>query len=424
MAIKSINTKSLPGRTALAAAFFLCLTGVAFSVRWCAGNAISQHTIYLELADFAISIAPSDPQTHYTAAVLHERTYKPDDLTQSLAEYERSTALAPNDYRTWLALGKARERGGDAAGAENALRKSLELAPNYSDVRWTLGNVLLRRNKRQESFAELRAAAENDPKFISPTVSTLWQIFAGDLTQINQYLGDSLPIKAELVSFLAREKRFDEAAEIWKTLPAAEKKNTFLDNGSAFVGQLIEAKKYRDALQVMAQIGDAEAEKLAVGKVFNGGFETDVKTARAGLFDWQIQDGAQPQIGVDGAQKHGGQRSLVAIFNSATGREFRAVSQMVAVEPGRRYAFELFYKSELKTSATFYWQVVSVPEGKILATTPAVISAASDWTNLKTEFVVPEKMEAVVVGLARETCKSTLCPISGRVWFDDLTFNQ
>ncbi|HXG84047.1 MAG TPA: hypothetical protein VNI84_08470 [Pyrinomonadaceae bacterium] len=423
MAIKSIDIKNLPARIALAAAMLFCLVGVVFSVRWCAGNAISQNSIYLEIADLAISLAPRDPQTHYTAAVLHERTYKPDDLAKSLAEYEKSTALAPNDFRTWLALGKARERGGDAAGAENALRKSQELAPNYSDVRWILGNILLRRGKRQEAFAEMRAAAESDPKFVNPTVSTTWQIFGGDLTQINRYLGDSSSIKAELVSFLAAEKRFDEAAEIWKTLPAAEKKTTFLDTGNALAAQLVGAKKYRDALQVMAQIGDADAENFAVGKIFNGGFETGVKTARAALFEWQIQEGAQPQIGIDGSQKRGGQRSLVAVFNSATGREFRAVSQMVAVEPGRKYAFEMFYKSELKTNATFYWQVVGVPEGKILATTPA-ISAASDWTSLKAEFVVPERMEAVVVGLARETCKSTLCPISGRVWFDDLGLIQ
>ncbi|MDQ3324080.1 MAG: tetratricopeptide repeat protein [Acidobacteriota bacterium] len=423
MAIKSISIKSLPTRIALAAAVLLCLVGVVFALRWCAGNAISANTVYLEIADLAISLAPSDPQTHYTAAVLHERTFQPNDLIESLAEYEQSTALSPNDFRTWLALGKARERGGDAAGAERALRKSLELAPNYSDVRWILGNVLLRRGKRQEAFAELRAAAESDSKFVNPTVSTAWQVFGGDLAQINQYLGDSTSIKAALISFLAREKRFDEAAEIWKTLPAAEKKTTFRENGGVLAAQLIEAKKYRDASRVLAQIADADAEQFAVGKIFNGGFETDVKTVGVSLFEWQIQEGGQPQIGIDDSQKHGGQRSLVAVFDSATGRDFRAVSQLVAVEPGKKYTFEMFYKSDLKTGTTFNWQVVSVPEGKILATTPA-ISAVSDWTNLRTEFVVPEKMEAVVIGLARETCKSTLCPISGRVWFDDLALNQ
>lgn len=420
MAIKSIKTANLPARIALAAAMLLCLVGVIFSLRWCVGNAISSNTIYLEIADLAISLAPGDPQTHYAAAVLRERTLKPDDFTKSLAEYEQSTALAPNDYRTWLALGRARERGGDAAGAENALRKSLELAPNYSEVRWILGNILLRRGETREAFANLKAAAENDPKFVNPTITTAWQIFGGDLTRINQNLGDSLSIKAALVAFLAREKRFDEAAEIWKSLPADQKRTTLKDNGGAFAAQLIEAKKYLDALRVLAEIGDAGAENFAVGRIFNGGFEIDVKTVGASLFEWQIQEGAQPQIGIDGLQKHGGQRSLVAVFNSATGREFRPVSQTVAVEPGNKYTFEMFYKSELKTDATFYWQIVSVPEGKILAATPA-ISAASDWTNLKTEFVAPEKMEAVVVSLARETCKSTLCPISGRVWFDDLT---
>ncbi len=406
-------------RALLAAGMLFCLVVVVFFVRWCAGNAISQNTIYLEVADLAVSLAPGDPQTHYTAAVLRERTFQPDNLIKSLAEFEQAAALAPNDYRTWLALGQARERGGDAAGAERALRKSLELAPNYSEVRWILGNLLLRQGRREEAFAELRRAAESDSKFTNPAVATAWQIFGGDLAEIKRLLGDSTLVKAALVGFLTREKRLEDATAIWKSLPENDKKITFIDNGNLLFSQLKAAGKYLDALQVLTQMS---GEEFAVGKIFNGGFESDVKALNAGFFDWQLESGAQPQISIDNSQKHGGERSLVMVFNSATGREFRAISQTVAVEPGKNYRLEMFYKSELKTTATLFWQIAAA-DGKILASTPA-ISAAAGWTSLKAEFTVPEKNEAVVIKSVREPCKATLCPISGRVWFDDFSLIQ
>ncbi len=186
---------------------------------------------------------------------------------------------------------------------------------------------------------------------------------------------------------------------------------------------MLAAKKYRAALQVASQIGDAQTGSFTVGQIYNGGFETDIKTANASIFEWEIKDGLQPQIGIDNTQKHGGERSLFFVFNSPTGREFRPVAQIIALEPGRKYVFEAFYKSELKTAANVQWEIFDIADGKLLATTPPA-AAASGWTSLKAEFTLPSNSEAVAVRLAREPCKSTLCPISGKIWFDDLSITQ
>lgn len=420
MAIKSINVNNFAMRALLAAGAVVCLVGIVFILRWCAGNVISQNTFYLEVSDWALTLAPDDPQTHYTAAVLLEKTFQPDNLTKSLAEYERATALAPNDFRTWTALGVARERSGDADGGEKALRQALRLAPNYSEVKWILGNILLRGGKREEAFAEMRGAAETDSKYTAPAVATMWQLFGGDMSQVKRYLGDSPPVKATLMAFLVRENRLDDAVAVWKSMPDEQRKTTFSASGDQLFSIFVGAGKYSDALQILAQTGN---DKFAAGKIFNGGFETDVKAVGAEIFDWRIDGGMQPQISIDDAQKNGGAHSLVVVFNSATGREFRGVSQTVIVEPGKKYVFEMFYKSELKTTATLNWQIAAAMGGKILATTPAV-AATVGWTSLRMEFTAPERTEAVVINTAREACKTTLCPISGRIWFDDFSLSS
>ncbi len=420
MATKSIKIETLQKKVFLIAGAFACLIITFFCVKWCLANAIASQAYSKELANFAVAAAPNDSQTHYALAAISGQTFLPEELSKSLSEFEQATALAPNDFRLWLALGKARERSGDAGGAELALKKSLELAPNYAHVRWMFGNILLRQNKTSEAFVELRKASEADKSFINSVILVAWQIFDGNLAEIRQNIDDSPRINSALAVFLAKQKRFDEALETWSAMPAEDKKTTFKEERVELLREMLAAKKYRHALKVQEQAADAE--NFVLGKISNGNFETNVKTKEASIFEWQIADGVQPQIGFDDKEKHNGNKSLVLIFNSNDGKEFRSVSQTVAIESGKRYTFEAFYKSDLKTGATLKWEIVDASDEKILIATEPILRN-SDWTNLKAEFISRENTEAVTLRLVRETCNSLICPISGKVWFDDFSLN-
>jgi len=424
MAIKSIKLESPVWRVILPLIVIPCLAAVYFFGKWCFANAIASQGANKELAEMMTEWAPSDPQTHFALAVLNQRTFLPEDFDKSLVEYQKATALSPNDYRLWVELGKARERNGDSIEAEKALRKALELAPNYAVVQWTLGNILLRQGKTDEAFVEIRKAVQGDSKYAAPTISTAWQIFEGDLAQIRQNLGDSVQVNSALALFLIKQQDYDNALAIWNALPEEEKKTTLKKTGEEIFNIMIAAKKYRAALQIQKQISESGAEGFAVGKVFNGGFESNEKSAAKSVFDWQYGDGAQPQIGVDNQQKHDGNLSLVLVFNAPDGKISRTVSQIIPIEAGKRYVFEIFYKSELgKTSTTFKWEIVSVADEKVFAATGAVLPN-SDWTSLRAEFTAPENSEAVGIRLVRDVCKITPCSVSGRIWFDDFSLSQ
>ncbi len=417
--IKSFKIESVTQRTLLIGASLLCLTLLAFFVKWCLADTIAARAPGREVAEWTVNLAPNDPQTHYALAVLTEKNFVPEDLARSLTEYERAAALAPHDYRLWLALGKARERSGDAAGAELALRKASALAPNYAPVSWSLGNALLRGGKPDEAFAEIRKAAESDPNYRLPAINTAWQIYDGNLGTVRRMLGDSANISFALVSFLAKQKRFAEAAQIWNGLPDADKKSAYKTDGEQLLAELLATNQFREAQRVERSINEQpDAENFAVGKIYNGGFELPLAREKASVFDWRIADGAQPQIGPNTEQKHGGGTSLFFIFNSGDGRDFRAVSQTVAVESARKYTFEFFYKAELKTSTTLRWEAADAADGKVLAVGKPILSNA-DWTGATAEFTTSAATEAVNIRLVREECKSVICPISGKLWFDD-----
>jgi tetratricopeptide (TPR) repeat protein len=422
MATKSIKLNTPLRSIVLILAVFCAVFGFVFA-KWFLANSLSTRAVYKEIADFAVGLAPSDPQTHYASGVLHEKTFLPDDLPKSLAEYERATALSPDDFRLWLALGKAYERAGNTEGAEKALSKALRLAPNYSQVQWTLGNFLLRQGKEDEAFAEIRKAAEGDNTFANPAISSAWQLFGGDVIRIKSYVGDSANLKAAFASILAREKRFDESLEVWSSMPEAARKTEFKSSGEDIYKKMLEAKKYRSAVRIFSDIADSDEKKFATGHVTNGGFELNINPQNPGVFEWQIAEGVEPQIFVDKVQKHGGEISLVIVFNNRDGRAFRNISQTVAVEANKKYVFETFYKSDLKTVATVKWEIADAADTtKILASTEAV-APGTDWTSLKTEFTAPEGTEAVVIRLVPVPCPTTLCPISGKLWLDDFSLN-
>jgi hypothetical protein len=122
-------------------------------------------------------------------------------------------------------------------------------------------------------------------------------------------------------------------------------------------------------------------------------------------------------------QKRGGSQSLFMIFNSPTGKDFRNVQQTIVVQPNQTYTLRAFYRSDLKASGTLKWEIVDAATEKILAATEAV-DEKSDWSPLAAKFTTAPTAEAVRVRLARVGCNTPICPISGKIWFDDFSLER
>lgn len=65
----------------------------------------------------------------------------------------------------WLLLGMARRKGGELAGAEQALRKAVELLPESPRARYHLARCLVDQGRREEAVPILRNAAQRWPSF-------------------------------------------------------------------------------------------------------------------------------------------------------------------------------------------------------------------------------------------------------------------
>ena len=390
---------------------------------WYFANAIAANSEQPDLVADAVSLSPADPLAHSQLATFKTRSFVPTDLPQALQQFEIAAALSPNDYRYWFALARMRERTGDAAGAELASARALELAPNYAPVLWLSGNILLRRGRTDEALNQMRRAAELDPQFAIHFVAAAAQSVAkDDFTALEQIVGNAVAVRSALVVYLRQNKQFEAARSVWQELPDTDRRELGNDLATA----LLAAKKYRLALPIYQLQAATDAEKPSLGQFTNGGFENEMAASNANPFGWQIADGTQPQIAPYSSTRHGGERSLIVYFNSVSATDFRSIGQTVAVEGRADYNFEAFLKTEkLQSGAPIYWEMIDAGDGRALAKTTAVPTGDNDWQKLSADFKTTEATEAVTFRLTRAACTlPSSCSTVGKIWFDDFTLQK
>lgn len=412
---------------------------VWFAARWCLGNEMAVWVPAVEgvsrasLAAAAARLAPDDPQTHFTLARLGDRSLLPEELPAAVARYERAAALSPNDYRLWVELGRARAAAGDAAGAERALRRAVDLAPNYTGPRWHLGNLLLREGRNEEAFAELRRAGDADPaNYRSQVFNMAWGAFGGDAARLRELAGDSAPARAALADYLVGRGRLDDALALWREFGGAKLTEEQIAAGAKLRQKLADAKRFHDALAVeralvAASSGAGANAPPEIERVTNGGFEEAVGPAGGDLFGWQIAPVAGAQLHLDTGSPRGGARSLRALFESPGTLDFKNVSQLIAVRPSTRYRLEYFVRTDgLKSANTLRTIVIDAADpSRALASSEPLPTAATDgWRRVAIEFTTGPRTEAVQLAVVRAPCAEAVCPIFGKVWYDDFNLQR
>jgi hypothetical protein len=430
--LKLINVRAPLRRVLLVLPVLLALGGSWYASRWYVGNTMAEFAPRLEnggldTARTALRLAPNDPWAHWTYAGLEKSSFEPEALRDSVEHYEEAVRLSPNDYRFWMDLGRAREQADDAVGGERALRRAVELAPAYAYPRWLLGNLLLRAGRGDESFQELRRAAEADPKLQSQIFNVAWHVFGEDVQAVRNAVGNSPSARAEFAAYLGGQQRFDDALGLWASLSAAEKREQHAE-GESLMSALVAAKRYRAAQEVLRSIAtESIAAALSPEQFTNAGFESDVGTGGAGLFGWQVTSLPQAQVAVDPNYRHGGQRSLRVLFKSPSTLDFKNISQLVVVEPGAQYRFNCFVRSDdLKSAGTPLIEILDgTDERNVLNASPPLATGRSEWQQVTIDFKVPATTEAIKVRVNRAACVGDpVCPIYGIVWYDDFNLQR
>lgn len=339
------------------------------------------------------------------------------DLAHIEARALRAVNMSPWNFNYPLLLATVREARGDRAGAEQAMRAALQLAPNNTTVHWRLANLLLRQGKLALALGEFRIAVAADRALLPATLDLLWHVSGGRLDAVNAVVDDQPELRLLLAKFLLGQARVAEAGGIFNSIEPATRRA--LPESAAFLNALIargemELARYSWASTVGAR--DAQPPPL----VWNGGFETDSSKDLA-QFDWAITRSQYARPSLDSDVAHSGTRSLRIDFAGRdTTRLDGEVKQVVVVRPGAHYQLECYARTvALITPEGPRMAVVNHNSSADIVASDPIPAGTSDWQRLVLNFVAPVDAHAVMLKIKRVPRFAYDDPTTGTVWFDD-----
>lgn len=422
--ISAISMRSTGAKIALIAALFGGLWLTYFAVRWQLGRYLAQTTPPLAAgvsaaADFALSSAPREPWAHWFYAQTHRAD---EDLTVSVESFENAARLAPDEYRFWLDLGRIREQQEQFDSAEVAFKRALELAPNYSLSLWNYGNFLLRRERRPEAFGILKKAAARNSQYRQQVIGLAWDLFAKNPSELEELVGDAPAMRASLAQFYAVKDLPADSWRNWSSLNDEEKKE-FVANGDLALRILYDKRFFGAALAFAKDLGVEDG--IAAGQIYNGGFETNIKSEQKDVFfNWKINQIKGLEIVFDPLQKHSDQRSLRLSFSGFSEPTLQNVVQFVPTDAGARYRLKFFVKAEgIKSAGAPLIEITDTKEFKRIAASAPLANGSFDWKPFAVEFTAPTDSQAVSIRVSRQFC-GEMCPIFGVVNLDDFSLEK
>jgi tetratricopeptide (TPR) repeat protein len=332
-------------------------------------------------ADQAIRVAPSDAHAHRARAAVLNRLRRPAEARKSL---ETATSLRYRDDYLWLELGNTLEELGDSSAALAAFDQAVRWAPHYAHTHWQRGNLRLRMGQYDVAFAELREAAASNRRFLPSLMDLAWGLSGGDAKTA--------------VQLLQLNNDHDRVA---------------------FARRLLAAKAYRPAFEIW------HGAERRTGGVVNGDFEEPLAFDNVG-FGW-IVSSAQGDVraAIDPFEKSAGAKSLQIVFGGNWNRDGRLLSQIVIVEPERRYRISFAVKTkDLVTGGPPIVAVNDAQTNRMLAQSQPFESSTNGWQTVNIDFSTPPTSEAIILQLQRTECGSSPCPIFGVVWLDEFSIEE
>jgi tetratricopeptide (TPR) repeat protein len=367
----------------------------------------------LEASERALGFSPQDPEAHYAHAL---RLGGAGRDQEAIREFEQAVLLRSRDYFLWQELARAREETDDRPGAIAALKQAIALAPEYAQLHWQLGNLLLRTERLDQGFAELRLASDSDALLYEAMIDLAWGLYEGDassMLHVGQPRNNNE--RVSLASFLVNHERADTAMVLLRptiSILSAEDR-------ASLTAALIATGKLSDAFEVWtAGAGiDATGEKI-----FDGGFEGTIDFNERG-FGWKpTQATGTVRLLLDTNSPHAGQRSLRLDYSGGFDPGTAVISQLIIVAPHTRYRLSFSARAEDLKSAALPLVAVKDADGLNVQSLPLADTTGS-WREFVLEFETANA-SVITINIQRQACSSNPCPIFGRAWFDSFSLKR
>ena len=365
----------------------------------------------------ALASAPDDARLHHRLGQWEQFSLADGDFQQALAHFRRATELNPHESAYWLDLADARLLAGDAAAAEAAAQKALQVDPRTPRTLWRVGNFWLRTAEPARAFPYFRRVLETDPQLTPLVVQVCHRTFRDPEILVRELLPPEPPFLLAYLRQLAREGEAEAPAtvRVWEKLVGLGRPFEVRDV-LFYLDYLIRTRHLPEAVKAW---GDLRRRGLLPGPaagpelLHNPDLRAPILN---GGFDWRIEPVAH--VGVTlGPGRQGEQPPAVVIrFSGEDNLYYHGFYQYVAVEPNRRYRFQAWLRTEnITTESGPRLEVNDVYDGgRVLGGSPGMVGT-SEWAREQVEFRTGPQTRLVRAGMARLPSRRLASQIRGAV---------
>jgi tetratricopeptide (TPR) repeat protein len=400
----------------VALALSICAHGIRTSARAGISRLMSESAMAvnsLPAADQSVQISTDDPEAHYARAMQLRNLERHVD---AVAELQHALSRRPADYFLWEALAQESEDAGNNTEALEALRKSISLAPFYSEPHWRLGNLLLREGQSNEAFDEMRRSLDTDPALYGQTLALAWVVYDGHVNAMPRAVFPHRPVEyAPFAHMLVMHDQIESAMSLLRGA------HQFLspDNRRMLIDALIEAGRFEEAHELWTT-SDFNSRHDAI--LFDGGFEHLIEPDSE-RFGWQMMAGPTVRVLPSSDSPYAGQRNLRIEYSGNLDPAAAIVSQIIPITSSSRYRLTFAARTRELVSAALPIVVVTETskDGQVLGRSTPLPAGTSGWHLFNVDFETASATRAVTVSVQRARCNVQPCPIFGSAQFDEFS---
>ena len=272
-------------------------------------------------------------------------------------------ALNPTDPSRWIMLSVRQEEEGDAAGAEQSLRRANQVC-RYFTPRWSLA-AFYYRHGNQAGFIQWARLALASGSGQTESLFQMAQRLGLPSSRILQELVPDLPASLDAYLHLVLrqgkvEDAYAAAAQLMR-IGSRESSNSILETSESLfaAGKIDPAVDLWNTAIRLRWVAGSPLDPASGRSLANGSFAGEPLERG---FDWKtsLPSGVSASLSAP-------DRSLSLVFSGRQPENCELMSQFVPLLPGRHYQIKVRYRlPSLGSASGLQWSVLPLPSGKPL----------------------------------------------------------
>jgi tetratricopeptide (TPR) repeat protein len=340
------------------------------------------------------------------------------DLKKAKDFYIEAIHLNPVKAEYWIDLAKIENALDNPIYADRAINRALSLKPAGLNVHWETANFRLKMGEVNKALSSFKYIAYNYPTERRKVYPLLWLATKGDLNVImKEAIPEDIESRVDYLWYLIGREQKREAKKVWYSIVS---NNLHPPVRLRYINNLIAWGDIEDAIKEWKYL--KRIDNVQKNLVWNASFEEN-ETLNNG-FDWRIGKVRGSEITIDNGKAKEGKHSLKIEFNGEENVNFYHLSQVVPLEPERRYVLSTSVRSSEITTTNGIKIDFSGLYGCKFYKATEMITGTNPWKELTLEIETPENCKAGRVRVRREESSKFNNRISGTVWIDDVRVEE